>query len=134
MTRPPTAVLAADDDEAVLRVTLALLRHLGVPCLGAAGGAAAPDLYRRHRPDVGLVLLGVRMADPDGPAVLAGLRAIDPAVRCCLTTGGGHADRDPLALGAAAVLRKPFAVAQLAAALTEAGFPPPSDRGAGGAT
>ena len=76
MPPPPTpaAVLAVDDDEAVLRVVQALVGHLGVPCRGAVGGAAAIESYRRNGSDIALVLLDVLMPDLDGPAVLAGLR------------------------------------------------------------
>jgi hypothetical protein len=47
----------------------------------AADGREAAELYRKHRPDIGLVLLDTRLGDPE---TLAALRDVDPQVRSCL--------------------------------------------------
>src|SRR5690348_15723397 len=60
-------VLAADDDPGVLGTLRMILRHWGVPAHLAADGAEAVELFRRHRAEVNLVLLDVRMPRLDGP-------------------------------------------------------------------
>lgn len=115
-----TEVLVADDDADVRRVVSRLLRHHGLAVREAACGREAVEAFRRHRDTVGAVLLDVRMPGLDGPATLALLRGIDPAVRACFLTGGAgaYSAADLLALGARHVFAKPVAsYADLALAL-----------------
>jgi CheY-like chemotaxis protein len=112
-------VLVVDDDPAVLRVVELLVGRLGFPVLAAGDGSAAVGLFREYAGGVAAVLLDVRMPGMDGPATLARLREIDPAVRCYFVTGGGggRTDADLIALGAAGVIRKPVRLDHLADAL-----------------
>jgi CheY-like chemotaxis protein len=137
-TRTPV-VLAADDDPGVLQFLGFAFRQWRVPHLLAESGAEAVALFHRHRADVALVLLDVRMPGLDGPAALAAMRALDPAVRCVFMTADPHpyTDADLLALGVAGVLAKPFDPAALRSAVVGAGLPsgppPPGvDAGRGG--
>jgi DNA-binding response OmpR family regulator len=70
----------------------------------------------RNCTSVDLVLLDVRMAGRDGPETLAALQALDPSVRACFMTGdsGRYSDTELLNRGALAVIRKPFAIRELA--------------------
>jgi two-component system, OmpR family, response regulator len=106
----PTEVLVVDDDPSVRALLAAALPARGVPVRLAAGGNEAVDVYRRHRDTIALVLLDVRMRGPSGPATLAALRALDPAVRCCIMSGeaGGSSDGQLLPLGPLRVFPKPF--------------------------
>ena len=59
---PPLAApkyLIVDDDEAVRRVLVRILRGMGATCLEAAGGVAALTLLAAH--EVSLVLSDVKM-------------------------------------------------------------------------
>jgi CheY-like chemotaxis protein len=79
-------VLVVDDDE-LLRVALgSALRRAGFTTHLAASGPEALDLYRRQG-GIGAVLLDVSMPEMTGPQTLAALRAVNPAVRCCLMSG-----------------------------------------------
>ncbi len=90
------------------------LRQQGFAVWLAADGRAAVDLYRRHGPAIGVVLMDVRMPGMDGPQTLAAVRDINPRVPCCFMSGdtGGYTEAGLRNLGAA-VLRKPFRLAEV---------------------
>ena len=71
------------------------------------GCEQAVRLFRENQREVGVLLLDVQ---PDGPAALAAVRAIDPTVPAVFMTGnpGNYSAEDLLAMGAAKVLPKPF--------------------------
>src|SRR5262245_33574341 len=81
-------VLVADDSAEVRRAVSRCLAARGLTVREAAGGQEAVELYREHRRSIGVVLLDAGMPEVDGPAALALLRQIDPAVRCCFLTAG----------------------------------------------
>ncbi len=111
-------VLVVDDDPGVRALLIGMLARLGYAVLAAADGAEGVELYRRHAAEVDLVLLDVRMPEMDGPAALAELRRLNPGVTCCFMTGDpARAAGDLAALGARAVLTKPFTAADLLAVL-----------------
>jgi CheY-like chemotaxis protein len=107
MSRPPLA-LVVDDDPDVLGMLALALRRLGFEVLAAGGGEEALRLYRGRPADV--VLCDMVMSGMGGPETLEALRADDPGVRLVFMTGhsAGHSAGRLLALGAAAVVEKPF--------------------------
>jgi CheY-like chemotaxis protein len=113
-------VLVVDDDPFVLAMLeAALLRH-GLAVETAPCGEAAVTRFRAERADV--VLSAVMLPGTDGPATLAALRALDPAVPCVFMSGpsGGYTAEELLSPGAAAVVEKPFrSLARLAGLLRE---------------
>ena len=121
MSLPCTAtVLVVDDEPFVLDLLGLALRRSGMIARLARSGQEAVELYSRHRGDIGLVLLDVRMPQMSGPQVLEALRQLDPNVRCCFMSAGvGHSEDDLLALGALAFFRKPFRLAEVIARLEE---------------
>jgi two-component system, OmpR family, response regulator len=120
--RRPAEVLVVDDDPAVLGMLAAALRSEGLTvCLAGSGGEALA-LYRRHGTAVGVVLLDVRMAPPDGPQTLVALRQLDPGVRAVFMSGdtGPYSAEELLGMGAGRVIAKPFrSMAEVAQALRE---------------
>ena len=121
MSFPCTAtVLVVDDEPSVLSMLgLALKRH-GMIARLARSGQEAVELYSHHRGDIGLVLLDVQMPQMSGPQVLEALRQLDPNVRCCfMSAEAGCSVDDLLALGALAIFRKPFSLAEVMARLGE---------------
>jgi CheY-like chemotaxis protein len=131
----PSPVVLVAEDEPVLRDLLQLmLERLGFRACLAADGLEALELYRRHREEIGAVVLDISMPRLDGPGTLRALRGIDPQVGCVfITDDPGCAEADLLALGATAVLKKPFLPEALDAALRRlprfAGLPATSRSG-----
>jgi CheY-like chemotaxis protein len=127
-------VLVVEDTADVRQLLGFALPQLGSPVWLADGGREAVRLYQEHRQEIGVVLLDVRMPDLDGPATLAALQELDPAVRVVFMTGhtGPYTAEELLALGAARVLEKPFgSLVELARTLREvaqAQAPPPLTR------
>ena len=112
-------ILVADDEWAVRAVLGVALRGKGFALWLASDGHEALDLYRRCRETIDVVLLDVCMPGWDGPQTLAALREVNPQVRCCFMSGdlGRYTEQGLRDLGAAAVLQKPFRVAEIAQAL-----------------
>ncbi|TMQ31996.1 MAG: response regulator [Planctomycetota bacterium] len=112
---PIAYVLIVDDDVAVRHVLHVGLRSRGCYVWSAASGREAVELYRRHLDKIDLVLLDVTMPGMDGPRTLAALQDLSPTVCCCFMSGN-LTDSQAQALlqaGAARVLRKPFAFAEV---------------------
>jgi CheY-like chemotaxis protein len=118
--RPPS-VLVIDDEPVILDILRRVLRANGYVVLTAAGGPAGVELLRHAPGSAGMALVDVRMPGLDGPATLAALRAIDPALPCCFMTGqAGDYDREALrAAGGDAVIAKPFHLDEVVARLRE---------------
>ncbi len=108
-------VLVVDDEPQVRRLLeLALTRH-GLMVWTAADGRAAAEIYRQHQDRIQVVLLDVQMPGLDGPWTLVELQKVNPQVRAVFISGnsGEYNAELLLALGAAAVLQKPFNLAEL---------------------
>ena len=107
------------DDSALIRrvVQIALGGSQGWRVTTADSGEKGIELATRERPDA--ILLDVEMADLDGPATLAGLRAQEATreIPVMLLTGCDAEDdrRELVALGAAGLIAKPFDMDGLAA-------------------
>jgi CheY-like chemotaxis protein len=121
----PYGILVVDDEPGVRGVLREALRQRGFAVWLAADGHDALEQYRHHREAIDLVLLDVRMPTPDGPQTLAMLRQVDPQVSFCFMSGelGDYTADGLRALGAAAVIAKPFRVAEAAQRLWELAGP-----------
>ena len=107
---PRKTILVVEDDHAVRNMLETALRHYGFRVRPAGGGDEAVAVYERHRDTIDLVLLDVQMPRVDGPHTLARLQSMNPDVPCVFMSGhtGEYTAEQLLALGAAAVLAKPF--------------------------
>src|ERR1041385_1655495 len=76
-------ILVADDEPCIRNLLGVVLGRYGFRVWLAPHGEQAVELYCRHRSEIALVLLDVRMPVLDGPATFAALRRINPTVRCC---------------------------------------------------
>jgi DNA-binding NtrC family response regulator len=112
-------VLAVADDASVLTFLYLSLRDHGLTVWAARDGEHAIEVYRKHHASIRAVLLDVRLSGESGPATLAALRQVNPAVRYCLVTDGAgrHDAAQLLRRGAAEVLHKPFEFSTLLRAL-----------------
>jgi two-component system, chemotaxis family, protein-glutamate methylesterase/glutaminase len=111
LSPPPVRVVVVDDSVVVRRVLTDMLAAApGVELVGtASNGKLALDKIRATRPDI--VTLDIEMPVMDGLATLRLLRAEFPQLPVImfstLTTHGGVATLDALALGATDYLTKP---------------------------
>jgi len=112
---PSVGILIVDDEPAVISILQKGLSLNGFTTWTASNGTEAIEIYKAHRESISAVLMDVRMPGLDGPATLAELRSIDPAVRCCFMSGGfgKYSHEDLLACGALHVLGKPFALSDV---------------------
>lgn len=118
---PRRGILVVDDEDAVRQLLNLSLQMHGFCVWTAASGAEALQVYQQQREAIALVLLDVRMPGLDGPATYRALVELDPAVRIAFMSGnlGTYSEDDLLALGACALLSKPFDLVQLATTLHE---------------
>jgi PAS domain S-box-containing protein len=112
-------VLVVDDEPAVRVVARAALEAAGYRVATADGGQAAVEWHARHHPEVAAVVLDMMMPGLAGPAVIARLRATDPAARVLAVSGLRPAGRDADLLTAerVAFLPKPYSDDDLVAAV-----------------
>lgn len=94
MTTPTSLRILLADDHVILREGLASLLNTesDMQVVAQAGtGRKAVELYREHRPDVGLI--DIEMPDGDGPETILTIRDFDPAAKLVvLTTYMGEED------------------------------------------
>jgi signal transduction histidine kinase/CheY-like chemotaxis protein len=114
-------VLVMDDENAVRRVTHALLTRLGFLVDTAADGAAALEAARRATAECNpfrLAVLDLTVVGGLGAAEISEeLRGASPGIRLVLATGYA---RDDARAGWDAVVQKPYTIAELARALEQA--------------
>ncbi|MEE8410820.1 MAG: response regulator, partial [Myxococcota bacterium] len=115
-------VLLVDDEEMIRTTGKLMLEAAGFEAVAVATGQAALEALQEKTQDVDLVLLDLSMPVMDGAECFEKLREIDPTVRVVICTGHtSHKDATwMLAAGALGVLRKPFNMEQMRAALAQA--------------
>ncbi len=103
-------ILVVDDEMVVRRTARSLLLSLGYDVLMAADGDEAVEVYRRHQPDIRLVLLDMVMPILSGRDTFLKLRELDPGVAVLFTSGFSYEQRidDLLAMGARGFVQKPY--------------------------
>ena len=79
--------LIADDEEAVLDVTAALLKRLGFRVLMASDGLEAVDLYSEYAGEVTFLLMDVNMPNLNGIEAVQRIRHINPSVPVLFMSG-----------------------------------------------
>ncbi|WP_404712036.1 CHASE3 domain-containing protein [Sphingomonas sp. MMS24-J13] len=113
--RAGEVILVAEDEPYVRQISSDALRELGYTVLAAANGEEALRMLA-DQPDVALLFSDVVMPGMTGPVLGAAARKLRPGLRVLYTSGytpdGGDGWAD---IGEAAMLPKPFTVAQLAA-------------------
>jgi len=109
-------ILVVDDDRQVLDSVSMMVEDFGFKVASAAGGAEAIAAFHEIAPDV--VLTDIAMPQPDGFGVIRALRGTGRSPKIVAMSGGGRIGPSDVldvarALGANAVIRKPFREAQL---------------------
>jgi CheY-like chemotaxis protein len=108
-------ILIVDDEESVRAVLQVWLRHQDFAVWQVANGQEALELYLRHREAIDLILLDVRMPGLDGPETLMAFQQVNARICCCFMSGdlGSYTELDLRNAGAAAVIWKPFCLAEV---------------------
>jgi PAS domain S-box-containing protein len=111
-------VLVIDDDEDVRAFLAESLEGLGCTVVSAASGADGIEALREWRPD--LALVDYAMPAMNGAEAARAAREIHPGLPIVFVTGYAESEQLEAALGGEVpVLRKPFTLAELAAAVEE---------------
>lgn len=114
-----STVLLVEDDEALRRSVTRMLEHLGYRVWIAGDGVEAVDVFRRHAPEIDVVLLDVGMPRQGGARTFDEMRAIDPEVKVLLSSGYHGDHLEPiLRAGVHGFLPKPYTLQQLVDALS----------------
>ena len=109
-----TRILVVDDDSQVRAVAVTLLEELGYEVVEAGGGPEALRLLREGD-RIDMLLTDYAMPGMTGSELVAQALAHDPALGVLMMTG--YADAAALPSGVVPVLRKPFALDDLRAAV-----------------
>jgi CheY-like chemotaxis protein len=124
----PAAILVVEDDPRVLNATVAALNELGHRTIPCANPDQASALMAAN-PDVRLIITDVVMPGISGPELIAHLHPLYPHVGILFVTGYAGEVEEAGAFGGHDVLRKPFTIgaleAAVAAALSRPSEPPP---------
>lgn len=130
-------ILVCDDDAVQRRLLQEMLRRLGHDCDTAVHGREALALLAQH--DYAVVITDIFMAEMDGLELVQEMRRQGSRLPVVAISGGFRGVLRPYrdfmtALGAVAVIQKPFSAADLAAALAAALDPPPDAPAQSGAS
>ncbi|HTI69488.1 MAG TPA: PAS domain S-box protein [Candidatus Limnocylindria bacterium] len=103
-------ILVVDDEVAIRSVTQQTLQAFGYSTLLASNGSEAVALYLQNQGRIAAVMTDMMMPVMDGPATIAALRRLDPAVKI-IGTSGMHSNggvTKAIAAGIKHFLPKPF--------------------------
>jgi CheY-like chemotaxis protein len=114
-------VLVVDDEPAILVMARATLEGHGYRVVSARGGAEGIAAFRKHQPDVRLVLVDMMMPEVDGPAVMAAIRQASTDVPILAASGLRPTGRfaDAVSAAAARFIPKPYSDDDLLTAIGE---------------
>ena len=115
-------IMVVEDERTVANLARDILLRFGYSVLVVNSGREAIDLYRQRTQEIAVVLLDMVMPEMDGGEVFQRLRAVNPDVKVIVSTGCDCAlDVDAiLRQGATGFIQKPFRIAELAEAVSEA--------------
>lgn len=114
-------ILVVDDEQPIRTAVIKRLQRLGFSCVEAPNGDMAVKAVSED-PDIGIVLIDIRMPGRSGLEVIGDLRAVahDEIAFVVITGHGGFEEAvEALRLGASDFLMKPFSSEQLEAAISK---------------
>jgi PAS domain S-box-containing protein len=109
-------ILLVDDEEMVRDLGNEILHKYGYHVISASDGEEALAIWNDKRREIALVILDLVMPNLGGPATLARMRELDPAVKVLICSGYRSKDNELKALQIADVpsILKPFRPEELA--------------------
>lgn len=119
-------ILVVDDERAMRKLVSGCLTRRGHRVLIAVDGVDALRKFRAHPDEIDLVVLDVDMPHMDGPECLRQIRRLKPEMSVLVATGSTPGDGGlPIHLDdRTQLLRKPFALDDLSAAVGDLLEPP----------
>lgn len=108
------SAIVVDDEPAIQEIMTEMLSILGVDIVGTgSNGNEAISLYQENSPSV--VFMDINMPKLNGVEALKEIKKIDPKSAVIMVTGNTENDLEStlMALGAKAIIYKPFSVEQL---------------------
>jgi signal transduction histidine kinase/ActR/RegA family two-component response regulator len=115
-----TSILVVEDDPRVSRATVAALEELGFRPLACASGAEAAEILEREDGRIELLITDVMMPEMTGPELVRHAVARWPWIGILFVTGYAGDTGAAEDLSGYEILRKPFTVASLSAAVSAA--------------
>ena len=124
-------ILVIDDEAAIRKITVRILRSAGYEVLDAGSGSEGLRMWREKSAD--LIVTDLRMSDMSGMDVIDELGVSAPTLPIIVVSGdmGGHEGplRHAMATRPITLLRKPFRAGELLAMVSEAlDADPPTDQ------
>lgn len=83
----PETILIVDDEQLILRLLKKYFSQHGYNVLVASDGEQALAVYRRHKDEIGVVILDVRLPKKTGEEVFRKMKESNPAVRVIVASG-----------------------------------------------
>ena len=112
-TAPATpTVLVVEDDDLIRSSTAEMVRDLGYPVVEACSAEEAVELQ-----DIGVLMADIGLPGMSGDVFAAQARSVRPALGIIFATGNDRVHVDPVDDGGAVLLRKPYDIAAIEAAL-----------------
>jgi DNA-binding NtrC family response regulator len=111
-------ILVVDDDEEILKVVVAILKHADFRVLSAKSGLNALKVAKRTNGKIDLLLSDVDMAQMSGPDLGETLKKVRPDLHVMLMSGGAKGNLLVLNYGWA-FIQKPFVAVKLVQMITD---------------
>jgi len=114
-------VLVVDDEEAIRETVSAMLKEMGYEVRVCINGLEAVECYKKDPAAFRFIILDLMMPKLSGIDCFRKLKNINPGLLCLVATGFAN-NNDEVTIqeeGAAAIIRKPFTIAQLSEAVSK---------------
>jgi CheY-like chemotaxis protein len=114
-------ILVIDDEDIVVDISEAMLKHLGYAILSAKTGKDAIDLARTYNGEIDLALLDLGMPDMGGDKIYSELIETRPDLKVIICSGYRveGLGQDMLDAGAHGFLQKPFSLDKISEKLRQ---------------
>ena len=103
-------IMLVDDEDIVLDVGTQMIEKIGYTVIKAKNGKEAIALFRKHKAQVSLVILDLRMPEMDGECAYELLKEIEPEIKVLISSGCSLRDEanQNLKYGCNGFIQKPF--------------------------
>jgi signal transduction histidine kinase/ActR/RegA family two-component response regulator len=112
-------VLVADDEKAVMKVCVTIVKNCGFTVITAGDGGEAVAKFREHADEIVIVLMDLTMPNTDGLTAMNEIHAIKPDARVIIASGFNEEDMNLniTNLPPSGFIRKPYSMKALEAEL-----------------